>query len=127
MLFRSSGLTLRGWALEPSGVESVKVHVGTLEKDARIGEASPEAGLLRVKTIFSGYPDAATAGFAVDLSADELARAGAPNPLTLKVFVQGKNGATTEIDRRNLLFAAAPPPASDPAPRSDAAATSPPK
>ena len=29
---------------------------------------------------------------------------GAPNPLTLRVLVQGANGAVTEIDRRNLVF-----------------------
>jgi len=100
----ATGLQLRGWALDPSGVAAVKVRVGTLERDARVGEASPERGMLRVASIHSGYPDATRAGFALDLTADDLAKAGAPNPLTLRVMVQGKSGAVTEIDRRNLVF-----------------------
>lgn len=100
----ASGLQVRGWAVDPSGVEAVKVRVGTLERAARVGEPSPERGMLRVASIHSGYPDAARAGFALDLTADDLAKAGAPNPLTMRVLVQGKNGAVTEIDRRNLVF-----------------------
>jgi hypothetical protein len=106
-----AGFALRGWALEPSGVESVMVQVGSLEKAARIGEATPEAGLQRVDSRYAGYPNAKTAGFAVDLSAEELVKAGAPNPLTLRILVTGKNGTTTEIDRRNLEFGAPPAPA----------------
>jgi hypothetical protein len=100
----TSGFSLRGWALDPSGVEAVNVRVGSIEKAARFGEPSPESGLLRVRSLFAGYRDAKTAGFALDLTADDLAKAGAPNPLTLKVLVQGRNGAVTEIDRRNLEF-----------------------
>ncbi len=100
----ASGFQLRGWAVEPSGVESVKVRLGTLERAVRIGEASPVRGMLRVESTRAGYPDAAKAGFALELSRDELAQAGAPNPLTMRVLVQGKNGAVTEIDRRNLEF-----------------------
>jgi hypothetical protein len=114
----ASGFALRGWALEPSGVEGVKIQVGSIEKAARIGEASPDNGLRRVGSMFAGYPEAKSAGFAVDLGADELAKAGAPNPLTMRVFVQGRNGATTEIDRRNLEFG--PPPAAA-APAAEAA------
>src|SRR5205085_6565196 len=105
----AAGIALRGWAVEPSGVEAVKVRIGTIEKTARIGEASPVAGLLRVESIQSAYPDAKNAGFALDLTADDLARAGAPNPLTMRVFVHGKNGAITEIDRRNLEFQGSDP------------------
>jgi hypothetical protein len=100
----ASGFALRGWAVEPSGVETVKVRIGSIEKTARVGEPSPVAGLLRVERIHSAYPDAKNAGFALDLTADDLAKAGAPNPLTMRVFVHGKNGAITEIDRRNLEF-----------------------
>ena len=100
----ASGVQLRGWAVDPSGIEAVKVRIGTLERDARVGEASPQRGMLRVASIHSGYPDAARAGFALDLTADDLAKAGAPNPLTLRVLVKGKGGAVTEIDRRNLVF-----------------------
>jgi len=100
----AGGVQLRGWALDPSGVEAVKVRVGTLERAARIGEPSPSTGVLSVATSYPGYPDAKRAGFALDLSRDDLAQAGAPNPLTMRVLVQGKNGAVTEIDRRNLEF-----------------------
>jgi hypothetical protein len=105
----ASGVQLRGWAVDPSGVEAVKVRIGTLERDARVGEPSPQRGMLRVASIHSGYPDAARAGFALDLSADDLAKAGAPNPLTMRVLVQGKGGAVTEIDRRNLVFVGSDP------------------
>jgi hypothetical protein len=101
----ASGVPLRGWAVDPSGVEAVKVRIGTLERDARVGEASPVRSMLSVAAIHSGYPDAARAGFALDLTADDLAKAGAPNPLTMRVLVKGKGGAVTEIDRRNLVFA----------------------
>jgi hypothetical protein len=104
----ANGFALRGWALEPSGVAAVTARVGTIEKSARIGEPSPTAGLLRVESIHSGYPDAKTAGFALDLTAEDLAKAGAPNPLTMRILVHGKNGAITEIDRRNLEFSADP-------------------
>jgi hypothetical protein len=100
----AAGFQMRGWALDPSGIESVKVRVGNVEKAAKIGEPSPERGMLRVASIHQGYPDAATAGFVADFSAAELAQAGAPNPQVLRVLVQGKNGAVTEIDRRNLEF-----------------------
>jgi hypothetical protein len=39
----AAGFQLRGWALDPSGVESVKVRVGSLEKAAKIGEPAPSA------------------------------------------------------------------------------------
>jgi hypothetical protein len=87
----ATGVQLSGWALDPSGVESVKVRVGNIvERNARIGEAAPGARV----------------GYTLDLTREDLEKAGAPNPLTLRVFVHGKNGAVTEVDRRNLEFAA---------------------
>jgi hypothetical protein len=66
------------------------VRIGNIvERSARIGEAAPGA----------------LVGYTLDLTREDLEKAGAPNPLTLRVFVQGKNGALTEIDRRNLEFA----------------------
>jgi len=100
----AGGVELRGWVLDPSGVQSVKVRVGTLEREARLLEASPELGLLRVASIYPGYHEPARGGFALSLSRDDLVQAGAPNPLTLRVLAQGTNGAVTEIDRRNLVF-----------------------
>jgi hypothetical protein len=123
----AGGVQLRGWALDPSGVEAVRARVGTLERSARIGEASPVLGMLRVAAIHFGYPDAARAGFILDLSGEDLAKAGAPNPLTLRVLVQGKNGAVTEIDRRNLEFAGTAAAPAAPAASAEPAATQPPK
>ena len=100
----AGGVQLRGWALDPSGVDSVKVRVGTLERAARFGDPTQPLGMLSVARIFPGFPDAQHAYFALDLTRDDLTQAGAPNPLTMRVLVQGKNGALTEIDRRNLEF-----------------------
>lgn len=100
----AGGVELRGWALDPSGVQSVKVRVGTLEREAKLSEPSPATGLQRVASVYATYPDRDRAGFVLALSRDDLAQAGAPNPLTLRVLVQGANGAVTEIDRRNLVF-----------------------
>jgi hypothetical protein len=98
-------LALRGWAVDPSGVEAVRVRVGNVVRTARLGEATTPKGMFSISNVYAGYPGAGAAGFMLDLSRDELTQAGAPNPLTLRVEVQGRNGASTEIDRRNLVFA----------------------
>ena len=94
-----SGLALRGWALDPTGVESVQVEIGALKREATIGIASPA-----LREALPGYPDAAQGNFALDLGADDLARAGAPQPLPLRITARGRGGAVTEIDRRRLEF-----------------------
>lgn len=94
-----SGLALRGWALDPAGVESVQVEIGALKREATIGIASPA-----LREALPGYPDAAQGNFALDLGADDLARAGAPQPLLLRITARGRGGAVTEIDRRRLEF-----------------------
>ncbi|HEY4999462.1 MAG TPA: hypothetical protein VII36_09970 [Usitatibacter sp.] len=90
---------LRGWALDPLGVESVQVELGSLKRDARVGIASPA-----LKPLFPGYPDAGQAYFALDLGPEDLALAGAPAPLPMRITVRGRGGAVTEIDRRRLEF-----------------------
>jgi len=92
-------LALRGWALDPFGVEGVTVELGKLRREARIGEASPD-----LKAVFPGYPDAARGRFALDLSEAELVEAGAPAELALRITAKSRAGAVTEIDRRRLEF-----------------------
>jgi hypothetical protein len=99
-----AGLKLKGWALDPAGVESVQVHVGSLQRPATYHEAGPAGGTLRVETIYPGYPDAERPGFILDLTPEDLAQAGAPNPLLLRIEVKNRNGVVTEVDRRYLQF-----------------------
>ena len=94
-------LQLRGWAVDPSGVESVVVEAGTLHRDAKVSESSPVS-----KRAFPGYPDSDGAGFSLELSAADLAQAGAPEPLTLRVLAKSRAGPTMEVDRRRLEFRA---------------------
>lgn len=94
-----AGLALRGWALDPSGVERVQVELGALKRDAAIALDSKA-----LRQVMPGYPDAAQGNFALDLTADDLAKAGAPQPQPLRVLVRGRGGAVTEIDRRRIEF-----------------------
>jgi hypothetical protein len=106
-------LKLRGWALDPRGVESVQVELGKLKREAQIGEDSPD-----VKAAYPGYPDRARARFTLELGADDLAAAGAPEELPMRITVRSAGGAVTEIDRRRLDFPK--PPAAPPLPPPDA-------
>jgi len=95
----ATGLQLRGWALDPFGVESVDVELGKVHKPARYGEPSPE-----LRAIFPGYPDGAYARFVLELGAEELAQAIAANETTLRILVRNRHGIVTEVDRRRLDF-----------------------
>jgi hypothetical protein len=97
----AGGVQLLGWALDPFGVESVAVELGSLRRAARIGQASPAT----LPAAYPGYPDAARAGFVADLTAEDLAKAGPANDLPLRVTVKSKTGAVTEVDRRRLELA----------------------
>jgi hypothetical protein len=92
-------LKIRGWALDPFGVEGVQVEIGKIRREARVGEASPE-----LQPLFPGYPDGARGRFALDLGEDDLAKAGAPEDLGLRITARSRAGAATEIDRRRLEF-----------------------
>ena len=96
----SPGVQLGGWALDPFGVEGVRVEIGTLRRAARIGEASPD-----VQAALPGYPDAAHARFVLDLTGEELAQSGATKETALRITAKSKSGAVTEIDRRRLEIA----------------------
>ena len=100
----AAGFKLNGWALDPAGVESVQVHVGNLQRPATYQQVSPVPGALRIETIHPGYPDAERPGFILNLGPEDLARAGAPNPVLLRIEVKNRNGVVTEVDRRYLQF-----------------------
>jgi hypothetical protein len=92
-------LQIRGWALDPFGVEGVQVELGKLRREARFGDAS-----LDLKAIYPGYPDGARGRFAADFTEEELRGAGAPETLPLRITVRSRTGGVTEIDRRRLEF-----------------------
>ncbi|QJR12381.1 hypothetical protein DSM104443_03467 [Usitatibacter rugosus] len=90
-------LEIRGWTLDPFGVESVSVKLGKVEKPARFGDASAD-----LAAVFPGYPDGARGRFALDFSAEDLAAAGPPEALEMRITTRSKNGHVSEIDRRRL-------------------------
>ncbi len=92
-------LEVRGWALDPFGVETVQVELGKVKREARFGLAS-----LDLRAVYPGYPDGARGRFAVDFSEEDLRNAGAPETLPLRITVRSRTGAVTEIDRRKLEF-----------------------
>ena len=92
-------LAIRGWALDPFGVDGVTIELGKLHREARVGDASPD-----LKALFPGYPDGARGRFALDLTEEDLAKAGAPAETPLRITVKSRAGGITEIDRRRLEF-----------------------
>jgi hypothetical protein len=93
-------LQIRGWTLDPFGVDNVHVELGKLHREAKFGIASADD----LQPIYPGYPDAARGRFALDLNEEELRAAGAPETLPLRITVKSRAGAVTEIDRRRLEF-----------------------
>lgn len=92
-------LEIRGWTLDPFGVEGVQVELGKLRRDARFGNES-----LDLKAIYPGYPDGAAGRFALDLDEEALRQAGAPETLQMRITTRSRSGVVTEIDRRRLEF-----------------------
>jgi hypothetical protein len=90
-----SGVQVGGWALDPFGVEEVRVRLGAFERAAKYG-AGADAG---DEPRFPGYPDAGGARFALDLGADEIAKAGSAGSLDLTITVKSRAGPSTEIAR----------------------------
>jgi len=90
-------LEIRGWTLDPFGVESVTVKLGKVEKPARYGDASAD-----LAAIFPGYPDAGRGRFALDFSAEDIAAAGPPEAIEMRITARSTNGRVSEIDRRRL-------------------------
>lgn len=92
-------LKIRGWALDPFGIDSIEVELGKLKRQAAIDGASAD-----LKSLFPGYPGGERGRFSLDLGPDDLARAGAPEELPMRIRAKSRSGAVTEIDRRRLEF-----------------------
>jgi len=90
-------LALRGWALDPFGVESVTADASGTRTDLVLDKPTPD-----LRNMFPSYPDSAHAGFQAQIPALDLAKAGAAGPPTLRLLVKSRTGATTEADRRRL-------------------------
>jgi hypothetical protein len=90
-------LTLRGWALDPFGVESVTSDLAGARTDLGLDTPTPDLHLM-----FPSYPESGRAGFRAQLPQKDVAKAGAAGPPTLKLLVKSRAGAVTEVDRRRL-------------------------
>lgn len=89
------GFLVKGWALDPAGVNEVRIYADG--RQARIGRdrllPSPALG-----RIHGGYPDGRRANFEFAVPAAWL---NEPE-VRLRVEVEGRSGVVTEIDRRRL-------------------------
>jgi hypothetical protein len=95
------GAVLRGWALDPFGVEAIELELGANRRTVPFGGAV-KAGLA---PLYPAYPDAARAAFAVELAAADLAAAFPEGAGELAVKVRNSAGATTQVERRRLRLA----------------------
>jgi hypothetical protein len=95
-----SPLELRGWALDPYGVDTIEADLSGARFPIYAGNAKPD-----LHEMYPSYPDSALAGFTARIPAQDLAKAAATAPPTLRIFVKSKSGATTEVERRRLEIA----------------------
>ena len=90
--FEGDSVPLRGWALDPQGVERVEILVGDAPIAARY--AVPKPGLDRV---FPAQPDARAGGFEAEVNGTLL------RPGTLvRIVVVNRRGIRSEVDRRRV-------------------------
>lgn len=89
------GFVLRGWALDPLGVKSVRIRVGDRSATIDRGAYLPSADLAR---LFGGYPGAMAARFELAVPDAWLQQPA----LRLEVTVVNEAGVRTEIDRREV-------------------------
>ncbi|MGZ5106650.1 MAG: hypothetical protein ACXWBR_20555, partial [Usitatibacter sp.] len=90
---RGRSLAVSGWALDPWGVKRVYATVGggpQAEGTSTIERRDLEAG-------YPGYPEAASGGFQITLPS----HAWRENE-QMRIFVENRVGAVTEIDRRQV-------------------------
>ncbi|HEX4330814.1 MAG TPA: hypothetical protein VH040_01640 [Usitatibacter sp.] len=90
-------LTLRGWAIDPFGPETVTADVSGVRTELTLDAPTPDLRLM-----FPSYPGSERAGFRAELGVQDLAKAGAAGPPTLRLLVKSRTGAVTEVDRRRL-------------------------
>lgn len=87
----NKSLEVSGWALDPRGVRRVFATVG----GGPVTEATRGTERLDVQAHYPGYPDAVSGGFQMTIASN----AWRPDQL-LRVYVENRTGAVTEIDRR---------------------------
>ena len=92
----NGALEVSGWAIDPRGLRRVYATVGGgPETTATLGIERRD-----VKAAYPGYPDALTGGFQMSI---------APNAWrgnqALRIYAENRNGAVTEIDRRDVKVA----------------------
>jgi hypothetical protein len=95
------GLALRGWALDPYGVESVQLTLGEQQRTLAFGTQVSE----ELQPLFPGYPDAMRAMFTAEIPATELALALPQGEGLLRIVVRNRHGVATEVERRRLKLA----------------------
>ena len=88
-------LVVRGWALDPFGVESVDAQIGARRFRGAFGAPVPGLALH-----FPAFPDGEKAGYSIAIPAEALGTEAAE----LRVFVTNSRGVRTEIDRRRLTL-----------------------
>jgi hypothetical protein len=103
-----AGFTVRGWALDPSGVAEVNATIGSRRLAATTGQPSSH-----VQRVFPSYPESKRAAFVIEVPAEALATL----PVAMRIEVKNARGVVTEIDRRRLQPAPAAAPAGEPSPQ----------
>jgi hypothetical protein len=89
-------LEVSGWAIDPRGVKRVYATVGGgAETEATLGTERRD-----LQVAYPGYPDVLTGGFQMSIASN----AWRDNQ-ALRVFVENRTGAITEIDRRDVRLA----------------------
>jgi GH25 family lysozyme M1 (1,4-beta-N-acetylmuramidase) len=86
----TNSITVRGWAIDPSGISQVQVYVdGNLVQNASIGQSRTD-----VAQVFPGYKNSATSGLSTSLNISSLSNG--THKITLKFI--GVNGDTVSKD-----------------------------
>jgi len=95
---RVAGTVLRGWVLDPFGVEEVELRLGAVRRPVPFGNVVKKG----LEPLYPSYPDAARAGFVVELGAAELSGAFPEGQGELAIAVRSRTGAVTQVERRRL-------------------------
>jgi hypothetical protein len=89
-------LLVSGWAIDPRGIKRVYATVGGgPETEATLGTERRD-----LQAAYPGYPDVLTGGFLMTMASN----AWRENQ-ELRIFVENRTGAVTEIDRRDVRLA----------------------